>query len=63
MSHPAQLEGHHIPEDFSDRIALGITKFLRFFADTFFAGRYGHRAVVLKPLPPCRAWWAVHCNT
>lgn len=48
MSHPAQLEGHHIPADFSDRIALGITKFLRFFADTFFSGRYGHRAVVLE---------------
>jgi len=25
-----------------------VTKFLRLFADTFFAKRYGHRAVVLE---------------
>lgn len=43
-----QLEQHHIPVDLSDRIALGFTKALRFFADTFFARRYGHRAVVLE---------------
>ena len=29
-------------------IAMGMTKFFRFFADTFFAKRYGHRAVVLE---------------
>jgi len=34
--------------NFSDYFALSCTKFLRFFADTFFAGRYGHRAVVLE---------------
>jgi ubiquinol oxidase len=34
--------------DFSDRVALAFTKALRFFADTFFARRYGHRAVVLE---------------
>jgi ubiquinol oxidase len=39
---------HHIPQDMSDRIALAITKILRFFADTFFSRRYGHRAVVLE---------------
>ncbi len=39
---------HHEPENFSDRVALGITKFLRFIADRFFAKRYGHRAVVLE---------------
>jgi ubiquinol oxidase len=39
---------HHQPHDFSDRFALGVTKFLRFCADTFFAKRYGHRAVVLE---------------
>ena len=39
---------HHRPVDFSDRIALGFTKMLRFCADTFFAKRYGHRAVVLE---------------
>lgn len=42
------LQVHHAPEDFSDRFALGLTKFLRFLADVFFAGRYGHRAVVLE---------------
>jgi ubiquinol oxidase len=39
---------HHSPKSFSDYFALSCTKFLRFFADTFFAGRYGHRAVVLE---------------
>ena len=39
---------HRKPKDFSDRIALGITLALRFIADTFFAKRYGHRAVVLE---------------
>ena len=37
---------HRKPENLSDFIALSITKFLRLFADTFFAKRYGHRAVV-----------------
>jgi ubiquinol oxidase len=36
------------PETFSDRIAYGLTMFLRWLADTFFAKRYGHRAVVLE---------------
>ncbi|MET3528700.1 alternative oxidase [Phenylobacterium koreense] len=39
---------HHQPAGFSDRVALGFTKLLRFCADTFFAKRYGHRAVVLE---------------
>jgi len=39
---------HHKSENFSDYFALACTKFLRFFADTFFAGRYGHRAVILE---------------
>ena len=39
---------HRRPESLSDFIALSITKFLRLFADTFFAKRYGHRAVVLE---------------
>jgi ubiquinol oxidase len=42
------LEVHHVPKGASDRIAFGFTKALRFFADTFFAKRYGHRAVVLE---------------
>jgi ubiquinol oxidase len=32
----------------SDWIALALTKLLRWTADTFFAARYGHRAVVLE---------------
>ena len=39
---------HHQPKGFSDRFALGFTKLLRFSADTFFARRYGHRAIVLE---------------
>ena len=39
---------HHEAGSFSDYFALVCTKFLRVFADTFFAGRYGHRAVVLE---------------
>mgnify|MGYP006074474047 FL=1 len=39
---------HRSPESISDHIALTITKILRLFADTFFAKRYGHRAVVLE---------------
>jgi len=39
---------HHEPKGFSDRFALGFTKLLRFSADTFFAKRYGHRAIVLE---------------
>jgi ubiquinol oxidase len=31
-----------------DWFAMSMTKFFRFFADTFFAKRYGHRAVVLE---------------
>lgn len=39
---------HHAPQDISDRIAFFIVRFMRFFADVFFSGRYGHRAVVLE---------------
>lgn len=42
------LNVHHQPKGFSDRFALGFTKLLRFCADTFFAKKYGHRAVVLE---------------
>jgi ubiquinol oxidase len=34
--------------DLSDKFARGQTLFFRFFADAFFAKRYGHRAVVLE---------------
>lgn len=33
-----------------DTIAKSMTMFFRFFADTFFAKRYGHRAVVLETI-------------
>jgi ubiquinol oxidase len=39
---------HRPPADLPDRIALRVVKFMRFFADAFFARRYGHRAVVLE---------------
>jgi ubiquinol oxidase len=36
------------PTGFSDKFAYALTMFFRWFADTFFAKRYGHRAVVLE---------------
>jgi len=39
---------HHTPGGLSDRFALGVTRLLRLGADTFFAKRYGHRAIVLE---------------
>jgi ubiquinol oxidase len=49
MNAPAiDLTVHHRPKGASDRIAYGFVKALRFCADTFFAKRYGHRAVVLE---------------
>lgn len=48
MTTMPQFVRHQAPKNTSDRIAYGITKLLRFFADTFFAQRYGHRAVVLE---------------
>jgi len=42
------LDVHYATRDLSDRIAFGITRGLRFLADTFFAKRYGNRAIVLE---------------
>jgi ubiquinol oxidase len=42
------LSVHHKVAGLSDSIAFGFTKTLRFCADTFFARRYGHRAIVLE---------------
>ena len=42
------LDKHYKPKNFSDRVAFGFTKFLRFLADAFFRKKYGHRAVVLE---------------
>ncbi len=44
------LNKHFEPKNFSDKVALSFTKFLRFLADTFFRKRYGHRAVVLETI-------------
>ena len=37
-------------QSFSDNFAYSMTIFFRFIADTFFAKRYGHRAVVLETI-------------
>jgi ubiquinol oxidase len=50
MAVPPTLQRHHAPQDLSDRVAYRLTRILRFFADTFFARRYGHRAVVLETI-------------
>jgi ubiquinol oxidase len=45
-----ELDQRYPPGDFSDRFALGVVKILRFLADTFFAKRYGNRAIVLETI-------------
>jgi len=42
------VELHHPVLTMSDRVAYGITRALRFFADVLFAKRYGNRAIVLE---------------
>jgi len=44
----SSLDIRRAPEGVRDRIALGVVKFMRVFADLFFRKRYGHRAVVLE---------------
>ncbi len=39
---------HRSADQISDKIALGLVKFFRFFADSFFRKRYGNRAIVLE---------------
>jgi len=41
---------HRVPGNVRDKLAYLFVKFLRFFADIFFARRYGHRAVVLETI-------------
>jgi len=48
MITPENQSIHHQPTCISDHIALAVVKFMRLFADVFFSGRYGHRAVVLE---------------
>ena len=43
-----ELDAHHPVCDWSDNLAQNITRGLRFLADTFFAKRYGNRAIVLE---------------
>ena len=43
-----ELDVHIKPKGISDNIAFLFVKLLRFFADLFFAKRYGHRAIVLE---------------
>ncbi|WP_108788125.1 alternative oxidase [Erythrobacter sp. Alg231-14] len=44
----ADIDVHIAPQSISDKVAFAFVKMLRFFADLFFARRYGHRAVVLE---------------
>lgn len=46
----AKQQPHHVPENARDRVAYRFVKCVRFFADRFFARRYGHRAVVLETI-------------
>ena len=46
--HDGDLATHTTPKDLKDRIALRTVKAMRIVADSFFAKRYGHRAVVLE---------------
>ncbi|QUL38184.1 alternative oxidase [Erythrobacter sp. JK5] len=48
INRDADLTAHVAPVTRSDKVAFAFVKLLRFFADTFFAKRYGHRAVVLE---------------
>lgn len=48
MRRTNELSVHHEARGLSDRVAFGFVKMLRFFADAFFAKRYGHRAIVLE---------------
>ena len=48
MAIDAELKKHREPTGFRDRFAYRLVKFMRYFADAFFAKRYGHRAVVLE---------------
>jgi len=48
LSSTPGLAPHYAPQNFGDRLALGMVKLLRFFADALFARRYGHRVIVLE---------------
>jgi ubiquinol oxidase len=48
MAQSINLQFLQKPVGLRDNIAFSFTKFLRFFADTFFSDRYGHPAMVLE---------------
>lgn len=48
INHEAVIDSHVRPQSASDKVAYAFVKLLRFFADSFFSKRYGHRAVVLE---------------
>lgn len=48
MENPTVEKTHYDATTLKDRFALGLVRFMRFFADLFFRKRYGHRAVVLE---------------
>ncbi len=50
IDHNRAIDIHISPVTMSDKVAYSFVRFLRFFADKFFAKRYGHRAVVLETL-------------
>ena len=62
MNDDVKLDYHHEPAGFSDRFAFGLVRFMRFFADVFFAGRYSHRAVVLETAAAVPSSTCVHCG-
>lgn len=58
-----ELHTRRRPETLRDRVALGMVKFMRVFADAFFRQRYGHRAVVLETVaavPGMVGWLLQH---
>ena len=62
----SNLDRHFQPQNFSDKVALSFTKFLRFLADTFFKKRYGHRAAVLETVaavPGMVAGMSIHLKS
>jgi len=48
VNYDIEIDTHVVPKSLSDKVAYSFVRFLRFFADKFFAKRYGHRAVVLE---------------
>lgn len=48
MASRIDLIRHHVAEGVSNRFAHAFTKALRLIANSFFARRYGHRAIVLE---------------